>query len=402
MASIKVLLKKNKESANNLIPLYLRIIKDRKVKYVSIGHNVNPKYWNELENKVKKSHPNAQYLNNFIAHKIAEAERIILELEIKSQPISSVRIKESLLGKSYTDFFVYAEKFLDSLSRSGKIGTYRSYIGIISKLKLYCQNKALLFDDITVTFLSQYEDYLRNNLNNKTNTIYSNFKVIRKIFSNAIKEDLFPYEKNPFLKFSFTKEPGVRDYLTEDELKQIENLKLEPGTMMFHHCNSYIFSAYTGIRISDLLQLKWKNFDGDHIIFKIQKTGNTISIKLPNKALDIINSYDNKNSNPDDYIFPMLKNSRSQQDLFNRISSATAHTNKNLKIIARKEGIDKNVTFHTSRHTWATRALRKGIRIEYVSKLLGHTDGRKTQIYSRIVNEELDKAMEVFDVEENV
>ena len=69
----------------------------------------------------------------------------------------------------------------------------------------------------------------------------------------------------------------------------------------------------------------------------------------------------------------------------------------NLKRIAKKAGIKKNLSFHTSRHTFATWALRKGIRIEYVSKLLGHASIKETQIYAKIVNEELDKAMEVFN-----
>jgi site-specific recombinase XerD len=68
-----------------------------------------------------------------------------------------------------------------------------------------------------------------------------------------------------------------------------------------------------------------------------------------------------------------------------------------LKIIAAKAGIEKHISFHSSRHTFATRALKKGMRIEYVSKLMGHTNLKTTQIYAKIVNEELDKAMDVFN-----
>ncbi len=71
--------------------------------------------------------------------------------------------------------------------------------------------------------------------------------------------------------------------------------------------------------------------------------------------------------------------------------------NKNLKFIALKAGIEKNISFHSSRHGWAIRALQKGMRIEYVSKLMGHTNLKTTQIYAKIVNEELDKAMNVFN-----
>jgi integrase/recombinase XerD len=85
------------------------------------------------------------------------------------------------------------------------------------------------------------------------------------------------------------------------------------------------------------------------------------------------------------------------RELLNAISSATTYTNKDLKKIVKLAGIHKHISFHTSRHTFATRALRKGIGIEYVSKLLGHAAIRETQAYAKIVNEELDKAMEKFN-----
>ena len=83
--------------------------------------------------------------------------------------------------------------------------------------------------------------------------------------------------------------------------------------------------------------------------------------------------------------------------LDNAISSATAYINKNINTLAKKANISKKVSFHASRHTWATRALKKGMSIDKVSKLMGHAAIRETQIYAKIVNEELDKAMDVFN-----
>ena len=76
---------------------------------------------------------------------------------------------------------------------------------------------------------------------------------------------------------------------------------------------------------------------------------------------------------------------------------ATAYINKNLKILAKKTGIERPLLFHISRHTWATRALKKGISIDKVSKLMGHAQLKEMQIYAKIVNEELDKAMDIFN-----
>ena len=85
------------------------------------------------------------------------------------------------------------------------------------------------------------------------------------------------------------------------------------------------------------------------------------------------------------------------EEAYSQISSATAYINKNLKMLAKKAAIEKPLSFHITRHTWATRARRKGISIDKVSKLMGHAQLRETQIYAKIVNEELDKAMDVFN-----
>ncbi len=100
------------------------------------------------------------------------------------------------------------------------------------------------------------------------------------------------------------------------------------------------------------------------------------------------------------FVFPLLRNDIDYTDpqvLFNAISSNTAYANKNLKAITKTAKIEKHISFHSSRHTWATRALRKGMRIEYVSQLMGHTNIKTTQVYTKIVNSELDRAMDVFN-----
>ncbi len=96
----------------------------------------------------------------------------------------------------------------------------------------------------------------------------------------------------------------------------------------------------------------------------------------------------------------MLQNNidlNNPRELDNAISSATSYINKNLKIICKKIGVEKNLSFHISRHTFATRALRKGISIDKVSKILGHSSIKETQVYAKIVSSEMDKAMDIFN-----
>lgn len=401
MATVKVLLKENKKNKGDEFPIYIRIIKDRRTKFISTGKYIKKIHWDKNNHRVKKSHPNSARLNAYIAQKVAEAEGVALELETKKKSVSSGRIKEKIMGKSSVDFFQYAEKYLQKYENKAAVGTFRAVSAIIEKLKKYRDGKSLFMDEITVSFLKDYEDYMYSVLGNGPNTIHNNFKKINQVLHEAIKEDLMEMHDNPFLKLKFKQEPTQRSYLTEEELKKIESMPLNEGTNIFKHRNMYIFAAYAGgLRISDILKLQWSNFDGERLIIKIQKTGQPLMIKLPNKSLEILNYYKQFKKQDSDFIFPGLHNGYDYSDpkvLHSAISSATTLCNNSLKDIAKKLEIKKSISFHTSRHTFATRALRKGMRIEYVGKIMGHADIKETQIYAKIINSELEKAMDVFN-----
>lgn len=406
MATTKIIFKKEKATSDGKVPLYLRIIKDRKVKFISLGYSIEPEYWNEKDRVIRKSHPNAKWLNNFLAKKISDAQKVSLELETSSEYAAPKNIKQAVLGKTTEKFIPYAELYVANLEKKGKIGTYDKANATISKLKAYIGRKDFTFSDMTVYFLKTYENYMRETLDNSVNTIHSNMKVIRRIVNEAINDDIFLPDKNPFRKYKLQWEKTEVVFLTEDELSSIEDLKLIEGSMKYHHRNIYVFACYAGgLRISDICQLKWENFDGERLLVNTMKSDSFVSLKLPKKALEIINMYDLEDRRPNHYIFPFLKNDSDYSNpkkLFTAISSITAYTNTDLKDLAKLAEIKKNVHFHTSRHTWATRALRKGMRIEYVSKLMGHASIKTTQIYAKIVNDDLDQAMGVFDALNNI
>jgi integrase len=274
-------------------------------------------------------------------------------------------------------------------------------LGIISKLEKYVGAKVFTFHHITVDFLKTYENYMRGTLENSTNTIVSNLKVIKRIFNEALKDDVINLKKNPFTNYKLSWEPTTKVFLTEKEIEILEKLVLTKYSTKFNQRNLYIFACYVGgIRISDLLQLKWEHISDDHIILNTQKTGSTISIKIPTKAMEILNLYHKENEKKSDFIFPFLDQTDKLEDpkiLISRLASITSHMNRGLKEIAKLAKIEKNIHFHTSRHTWATRALKKGMRIEYVSKLMGHSSIKTTQVYAKIVNEDLDNAMDLFE-----
>jgi integrase/recombinase XerD len=222
-------------------------------------------------------------------------------------------------------------------------------------------------------------------------------------------EELVAPEKHPFNKIKLKAQKTSRLFLVDEELERLERLLLGFDSMLNHHRNLYVFSAYSaGIRIDDLLMMRWKNFDGQYLCFQIRKTKEDVSIILPQKSLDILSFYQKPakrkfpggNIDPESFIFPLLRIEPSEKDrvkIFNAISAAVSFTNKSLLRLRILAGIDKKFSFHTARHSWAVRALQKGMRIEYVSKLMGHASVKQTEVYAKVLNGELDKAMDVFN-----
>ena len=401
MATTKLILKIEKENKKGKIPLFLRIIQDRKPSYISLGVYLKQSEWNEEEKKVKKSHPNSTRLNAYIAKKVAEAEAKMVELQTKQKRPSGKKIKTEIMGGAAVNFFDFTKAHQEAIEKAGHINMAKRIKSIQEKLKTYLGHENLFLTDIDVEFLVKFNDYLAGSLQNKTNTITSNMKLIRRMLNDAIRQGKMNRNDYPFYSYRLKNEPTQRDYLAEDELLAIEKLALEPGSRLAEVRDMYVFSAYAGgIRVSDLLMLRWKNFDGERQHFKVLKTGKELHIKLPEKALEILNKYQTAESKPDSLIFSLLRSNidfDNPKQVTGAISSATAQINERLKIIAGKAEVEKKISFHTARHTFATRALRKGIRIEYVSKLLGHATIKETQVYAKIVDEELDMAMEVFN-----
>lgn len=401
MATVKLLYRTEKANAKGEAPLYIRITKDRRHRYVSLGLRLHPDHWNEAERRVRKSHRNSQYLNNFLAQKMAEAEKAALLAESEAKGVAVNKIKQRIMGTTSGSFLAYADRYVQQTERNGQYGTAHRVKSIFAKLRKYLDGRDLPFEGVTVSFLKAYEQHLRGNLKNSINTTHANLKVFRRLINEAVREDLLEPAQNPFLKFRLRLEKTSKQYLTEEELQKVEGLELEEGSLKGHHRNMYVFACYAGgLRISDLLLLRWRNFDGERVALGTRKTGSEVSVKLPAKALKIITSYRPGEPEPEAFVFPILsRRDRDYSDpkvLFKALSSENAQANKSLREIATEIELSHGMNFHSSRHTWATRALRKGMRIEYVSKLMGHTSIKTTQIYAKVVSEELDKAMDVF------
>lgn len=228
------------------------------------------------------------------------------------------------------------------------------------------------FEDLTVANLKLIDEAVRRKVKAST-TVYSYHKRMKPYFKDAV---LFGYiERNPYDFFATPhgKSERIR-YLTDDERKRIETTPLF-SEYLTHVRDCFLFSCYTGLAYADASSLKRRNFvrqDGSlFIVTKRVKNGTNVLIKVVDKARIILERYD--------YKIPYMSNQK---------------YNLYLKVLAAQCGIKKRLTSHMARHTFATTALHQGIPIEIVSKMLAHTNIQTTQIYAKVLAEDIKKGFD--------
>lgn len=397
--SVKIIAKKNKIKATGKVPLYMRITIDRKSTFYSLGVEVEPQHWDEVKSRVKRAHPNSIKVNNYLREEENKAEA----QELEKGNVSAKKVKNQLLGNSDVTLTAFMTDYYNDLEIRGQIATYKRFKSVLNKMQIFFKKEQIEFKDFDLEKLKAFQKHLEGlKKKNKQSTIHANLRVIRKFYNLAIKEDIIQPGSNPFEKFTMPKESTAeRVYLTEAEIGRLIALELSDGSLEDKCRDIYVLSTFVGLRISDLLQLKWNNFNGTHLTLNTQKTKSQLAILVPKSALKIIHKYQNRSEEilKTDFIFPCLKNGKNYDamSLHNGIGSQAALLNRTLKVIGKKAEIDKNFSLHSGRHSFASNALRKGIRIEYVSKLLSHASLRTTSVYSHIVNKDLDQAMLAFN-----
>jgi integrase len=399
MITIAIKLRKDKVNADGEAPLYFRLTKNRTSVYVSCGIRLKPHLWDEKNKRIKAGFPNSARFNAKLADDYAQAQARCLDLEKENRSLSAKLIKSKLEGSGTVSFYIVAEELIQKSVQSGKIGTADKNRSVVKKIKTF--SPTLTLDQITVPFLISFENHLRSQYGNATNTIHANMKFIRRVVNEACQRDLMHLSNNPFLKYKLHTEKTSKSYLTEDELKLIADLQLPAGSKLDLHRKMFLFGVYSGgLRVSDLLLLKWNNFDGTHLHMTIRKTRSQHSVKLSETALKILQHVKEQHSGTERYVFrqlPVTLDEADPRQVDLSISRATAYYNKNLRIIANKAGIGRTISSHTARHSFGCLAIRRGIPLYHLQHIMKHSSPMITQQYAKIVNQDLDNAMDLLN-----
>lgn len=280
VAKFKVVIRREKLSkSTNEAPVCLRITKDRKVTYKTLLH-VSPDYWDDKEQCVKKQHPNTVALNAVISQRKAELEKETCFLSLKDDSVSIETIRNKINDRTSFDLFEYADKYIEYLYKNQKHAIYKKYKSVIKKLRLYVGKETLPIKSISLEFIKAYEDYLMNHIGNNRNTATVNLKALAKLVGDIYRNYGMDETGNSFRKIKFKREQTERTYLEIDEIRKIQDLKLRLQSPLYDARELFLFECYTGIRISDILTLKWKNVTSDKISIRMRKTEKPLVIPM--------------------------------------------------------------------------------------------------------------------------
>ncbi|MCH8943139.1 MAG: site-specific integrase [Bacteroidetes bacterium] len=400
MITTKAVLYKTNKKLDGTCPLAIRVTKNRKPKYIFLGHFVKEKNWDPKNSCVKKAHANSARLNNLLKNKVADIDDVILEHESQNKELSINQIKKIVNGESKDEtFFSYAETYFDNLFKAKKYNRWRADKPRVNNLKKFLKGEETYFHEIDVALLKKFRAYLSNERKVTERTIMNHYVVIRTLFNSAITDGVVDRKYYPFgkdkIKIKFPE--TIKIGLVEEDIRKIEELDLKEGSMIWHTRNVYMYSFYfAGMRLSDALRSKWSDFKNGRFYYKMGKNNKVDSIKVSAKVLAILDHYEKDKQSNDDYIFPELKktNPKDPQDENRKINTSVKKFNKYLKRISEQAEINKKITNHIARHSFGNIAGDK-VSPQMLQKLYRHTDIKTTMGYqANFIHKSADEALD--------
>jgi site-specific recombinase XerD len=366
--TVNVICFRGKKLSNGESPIMIRVCKDRKTKYKSLGISVKEELWDFDKNKPKPNCPNRDYILKIIIDKEAEYQKKILELKAENKDFTASTLITPKIKSRVKSVSEFCKDLIEEFKLSDKIGNAKVYNDLYTSLFKFTKNKLdIPFSHIDVDFLKDYEKWLRQK-GCKDTSISLSFRTLRSLYNKAIaakyaKRTSYPFEEFKVSKFYVKTEKRA---VSKDVIKQIMELDLanESGYMNFSR-DIFIFSYLCGgINLTDVANLKGSNIINDRLVYIRQKTGKKINIPLSEKAKAIILKYASKELS-NKYLFPILNDEthKTEAQRYRRRKKVLRNVNKNLKDISKLIGVDTNITSYVARHSYATILKNSGVNI---------------------------------------
>jgi len=385
---------KKHKGKNGEAPLYLRITVNGKRAELSMKTSIDAERWDFGKGVYAGYSSEVKRLNTQLEQIRGHVTDCYHQLEARREVITIDAVKNLYLGVEKAEFTLMKlfDYHNEEMKKTLRWGTLKNYYTTQKYFKRYVIKKLFVRDiplsQLKYGFLTGFEKFMKESnsiIPDKPcnhNTIMKHIERLKKVINLAVQNEWL--EKDPFSQFkpSFLKKEIA--YLNEHELERVEN-KLFSIPRLAYVRDLFVFSCYTGLSYSDVYALSKDNIqlgiDGEKwIVTNRIKNNQQVRVPLLPKAEFIIDKYEENDRNKiTGKLLPVFTNQR---------------MNSYLKEIADLCEIDKHLTFHVARHTFATTVtLNNGVPIETVSKLLGHRSISTTQIYARVIDSKLSQDM---------
>jgi site-specific recombinase XerD len=381
-------LKESKKDSKGEAPIYLRITVNGERAEISTNRRINPSIWDKTSERVVGRSEPARIINSVLINVLGKVEKHFSGLDVQDKRISVDQLISELKGKGVNQMTIiqayeYHLKNLEKLSGIDfAVATVKKYEYTLNSLKRFLKNEYGITDirlrDLDHNFIERYHTYLRTTENLMHNSAAKSVKHLNRIISISITNKWIL--QNPFKDFACNYVSLNRSYLTEEEVESIYRKHITINRLARVR-DVFIFQIYTGLSYVDMADLTEDSIeigiDGKRwIVINRKKTGIRSSIPILPRAQEILTKYQTDPQCISEHkLLPVCTNQR---------------MNGYLKEIADLCEITKNLTTHLARHTFATTiTLSHGVPIETVSKMLGHSDLKTTQIYSKVVDRKI-------------
>ncbi len=383
--------RKNQVNKEGKASIMTRLSVNGEMSQFSSKLNIEPALWDVKLGKAKGNSMQSRQLNIFLEDIRTSLRNYYHEIEVHEAYVTAEKIRNAFLGYD-TKHRTLLELFRNHIEDARKLigiskteATVAKYDRTCRRLEEFMNVKYNMSDialkEISHKFITDFEIYLRSVSKCSENTTAKFIQIFRMIIIEA--KNYGWIFMDPFVNYKIRFNRVDRGYLTDQEIqiiidKEFASNRLEQVRDVF------IFSCFTGLAYIDVKHLTHDNirisFDGKPwIMTHRQKTDTPVNVPLLDIPLSILKKYEGKQ--PNSQLLPVLSNQK---------------LNSYLKEIADLCGIKKKITFHLARHTFATTTtLSKGVPIETVSKMLGHTNIQTTQIYARITNDKINADMQL-------
>lgn len=391
-STFKVLfyLKRNKEKTQSEVPLMGRITVNGTISQFSAKLSVPERLWEVRGGRAKGRSLEADRINRYLDDIRSQIDRHYRDIRDRESYVTAEKVKNAWLGfgKRYRTLLSTFRSFTEDLH--GRIGVDRSkntwyrYLATMKHLQAFLTAKYRVSDialaELEQSFIEQFHVYLKTERALKLTSICRYLDCLINVVKIAFNDGIMP--RNPFASYRYNEPAPERAFLNETEILTLQLTALRTKKQRLIR-DLFLFSCFTGICYADLKTLAWKQFGQDAhgdwwVTGNRCKTDTQYVVKLLPAALSILE----RCRNSTDRIFAFMPHLNT--------------VNRSLKRIAVLCGIDKKLTFHIARHTYATTiCLMNGVSLETLSKMLGHKRITTTQTYAKVTQPMIDREVEM-------